>query len=66
MNALADNLLRIMDIPQKDRENDQETMNKEAIHEMNKKLEHEAHAHENPNMGHEREHNPTHHDIGNK
>lgn len=66
MNGLADNLLRIMDIPQKDRENDQEAMNKEAIHEMNKKTEHEMHAHENPNEGHEREHNPIHHGIGNK
>ncbi|MDB5255241.1 MAG: hypothetical protein JWL92_617 [Candidatus Nomurabacteria bacterium] len=55
-----------MNIPDKERENDDDGIpSKEAIHEMNKKLEHEAHSHENQHPDHNGEgHNPIHHSQG--
>ena len=52
-------------LPDKERENDNGTPSKEALHEINKKLEHEARAHENKRPDHNGEgHNPQHHDQG--
>jgi len=51
-------------LPNEEREGDQETLNKEQIHEMNKEAEHEAHQHENPNPNLTKEHNPNHHNAG--
>ncbi len=51
-------------LPEETRENDQETLNREEIHKMNKENEHEAHQHENPNPNLNREHNPQQHDAG--
>ncbi|MEO5646343.1 MAG: hypothetical protein ABIO57_01065 [Candidatus Paceibacterota bacterium] len=53
-----------MNIPEEDRENDQEKMNKEAIHEHNKEEAHKAHAHENPNPHLGNDTNPKHNGIG--
>jgi hypothetical protein len=57
-----------MDIPHEhdQRDVDQETLNKEEIHKMNKENERHAEQHENPNANLGREHNPIHHGIGNK
>ena len=52
-------------LPEKDRENDNGIPPKEELHEINKKLEREAHAHENQRSDHNGEgHNPIHHSQG--
>jgi hypothetical protein len=49
-----------MNIPKKDRENDEETLTKEQIHQRNKEQEQKMHSHENANPGKDHEHNPIH------
>ncbi len=51
-----------MNIPDKDRDNDNDGVpSKEAIHEMNKKIEHDAKAHNNQHPDHNGEGFNPHH-----
>ncbi len=51
-------------LPNKEREDDKETLHKEEVKRINREEEEKMHNHANPNPNLGHEHNPQHHNAG--